>query len=204
MADNDALADALRRSVMGGRKEGAATKTIDALGGIPKQVLAAALGMVDAAKRAGASGTMMADDPLGVPLAAETAMNLVGIPGLTGGVPVDALGSALRRGSRNRMVENADESRQAALERRNEGRGSTNKVYATTDQLEKARGGGPARGTIEYDIAEFVARLANTRKDSVDAVRRALFPEPTVNVYHGPATNPAELMARHNDPDAFF
>jgi hypothetical protein len=173
MADNDALADALRRSVMGGRKEGAATKTIDALGGIPKQVLAAALGMVDAAKRAGASGTMMADDPLGVPLAAETAMNLVGIPGLTGGVPV-------------------------------EGRGSTNKVYATTDQLEKARGGGPARGTIEYDIAEFVARLANTRKDSVDAVRRALFPEPTVNVYHGPATNPAELMARHNDPDAFF
>jgi hypothetical protein len=69
MADNDALADALRRSVMGGRKEGAATKTIDALGGIPKQVLAAALGMVDAAKRAGASGTMMADDPLGVPLA---------------------------------------------------------------------------------------------------------------------------------------
>jgi hypothetical protein len=193
-----------RRSVRGGRREGTATALLDAVGSIPMQMVGAGKNMMDAAYTH-PMGTSVADNPQYTGLVAENALNVVGLPALTGGVPAGAIAhGAARRGSRNRMIENADESRQAALEKRNEGRGSTNKVYATTAQMEKARGGGPEKGSIEYDIEELVSRISNTRKEGQNAVERALFPEQFPTVYDTPASSPQELFARQADPDAFF
>lgn len=87
---------------MRGRNEGETTAVLEALGRIPMEMVGAAAGLVDASRDAaaemtGQARTLSTDyDPrrFAAQLAAENAMNIVGTPALTGGVPAGALGAA--------------------------------------------------------------------------------------------------------------
>ena len=163
-----------RRSVLN-RREGLPTALLEGVGRIPMNIVGAGAGLVDAAREIAAEQTGTAPeistdyDPrrIGGILAAENAMNVVGVPALTGGVPAAALGSGMRN---NWFIENAEQLKQLALNKRNEGRGSTATVYPTAKALEASRGGpGP------FD--DITANWRAQKGDVIEDYRRAAFPE---------------------------
>lgn len=77
------------------RAEGPVTLGLEALGQIPMQMVGNVKNLMDAAYTH-PMGTSVRDNPQYSGLAAETALNTVGMPALTGGVPAGALGSAAK------------------------------------------------------------------------------------------------------------
>jgi hypothetical protein len=77
------------------KREGTATVALSALGELPKQMVGNIKNLMDAAY-SHEMGTSVRDNPQYTGLAADTALNMVGIPGLTGGVPLNALGSSAK------------------------------------------------------------------------------------------------------------
>ena len=93
----EAAALRTRQSVRpaGGRDEGVATRVMEELGGIPMQMAGNVKNLMDAAYTH-EMGSSVRDNPQYAGLVADTAMNMVGMPALTGGVPASALGSAAK------------------------------------------------------------------------------------------------------------
>lgn len=80
---------------VGGREEGMSTAIIEALGGVPMNMAGNVKNMMDAAY-SHPPGESVRDNTQYGGLVADTALNVVGLPALTGGVPAGAMGSAAR------------------------------------------------------------------------------------------------------------
>lgn len=75
------------------------------------------------------------------------------------------------------FIENAAQSQANAKRRRDEGRGSTVKLFATSAAMYAARGGNVGPGTWDHVLADARARWANARADAIEDYRRAVYPE---------------------------
>lgn len=75
------------------------------------------------------------------------------------------------------FIDNAEQLRANAKRRRDEGRGSTVKVYATSAAMYAARGGNVGPGTWDHVLAEARARWECARGDAIEDYRRAVYPE---------------------------
>lgn len=193
-----------RATVKGGRREGKATAALDALG----------TGLYNAAARPSRlwnalnglqPGEALSDHPEIVDQGAALGLDLVGLPGLTGGVPFAALGSGAARMSRNGMVENARAFKQRALDARNEGTGSTVRVYDSQGALDRAQGGSPAKESFERAAQEARAGFDVARGNAHDDFLRAAHPERYPEVVT-PRTNEslADIFTRYRSGDDFM
>ena len=75
------------------------------------------------------------------------------------------------------FIQNAEQLRANAKLRRDEGRGSTVTVYATSAAMYAARGGNVGPGTWDYVLADARAAWDCARADAIENYRRAAYPE---------------------------
>lgn len=193
-----------RAAAVGGRREGKATAALDALGTAaydagarPSRIWNALLGLQP--------GEALSDHPEIVDQGAALGLDLVGAPGLTGGVPLAALGSGAGRMSRNGLVENAAAFKQRALEARNEGTGSTVRAYDSQGAIDRAQGGSPAKDSFEREAQKARAGWESAKADAQDDFLRAVYPERYPEVVT-PRTNEslADIFSRYRSGDDFM
>lgn len=75
------------------------------------------------------------------------------------------------------FIDNAEQYQANAKRRRDSGRGSVAKVYATSAAMYAARGGNVGPGTWEHCLVEARSRWELARGDAIEDYRRAAFPE---------------------------
>lgn len=75
------------------------------------------------------------------------------------------------------FIDNAETNKANAKRRRDEGRGSTVNMFATSAAMYAARGGNVGPGTWGHCLADARARWELARGDAIDDYRRAVNPQ---------------------------
>lgn len=91
----EAAAVRQRQSAVGGRREGAATAALDKLGTAIYNLGAGPSRLINSAMQEYQPGVSVQDMPQTMQGLPEVAANVVGMPGITGGVPVGSLGAVM-------------------------------------------------------------------------------------------------------------
>lgn len=175
---HEAVAYRQRQAVRpdGGREEGALSRLLSsAAPAVGKSLLELLMfpGRYAEGQTGYLPGQMAADQPEAVKWAPDMALNLLGAPALTGGVPGIGMGLRTRRGET--FEELMAGHKQQALERRNEGRSGSGKVY--TDNTALNRRWGKFDSSNWYQQNKLEQRRAILAADeALDSMRNTIRP----------------------------